>query len=344
MMKVVATALVLIAGAAVVLWFGNTLNSWVLGGLIGGLAALLLSIPISLTLFSYLSRRHDEQMRAEAELAATEVYEYEAIPARAMRETYDAEGYALREGDEGFWDEKEYYQPQRALPRTTARNLPVPASQPMPAAQQGARVALPRPATRNMPAGRGKEAGGRRTTRQINTPANSPGFPGYEPGSVLRHHKSAALRAARIEKAQQYDDDVEVLPTHISRRVPSARPTRELTGQYEQMPRPRSSRQLSPQDHEPAYWIDPETENLSDKHYPHTEPVRRSTGQIGRNPHLDDRQAHNENPSGSLKKPLVRRAPYMYEDDPLRQELSQQLHPPRVRRSSRLEGQQHEEE
>ena len=47
-MKAVAVALVLIAGAAVVLWYGNTLNSWVLGGLIGGLAALLLSIPISL--------------------------------------------------------------------------------------------------------------------------------------------------------------------------------------------------------------------------------------------------------------------------------------------------------
>jgi len=50
-MKAVATALVLIVGAAVVLWYGNTLNSWVLGGLIGGLAALLISIPISLTLF-----------------------------------------------------------------------------------------------------------------------------------------------------------------------------------------------------------------------------------------------------------------------------------------------------
>src|SRR5436309_2581410 len=54
-MKAVATALVLIAGAAVVLWYGNTLNSWVLGGLIGGLAALLLSIPISLMVSSSFS-------------------------------------------------------------------------------------------------------------------------------------------------------------------------------------------------------------------------------------------------------------------------------------------------
>ncbi len=88
MIKAVAAALVLIAGAAVVLWFGNTLNSWVLGGLIGGLAALLLSIPISLTMFSYLSHRHDEQLRAEAELAEAEfsqMYEYEQIPARSAR-------------------------------------------------------------------------------------------------------------------------------------------------------------------------------------------------------------------------------------------------------------------
>lgn len=57
--KTVAMALVLIIGAAVVLWYGNTLNSWVVGGLIGGFAALLLSIPISLVLFSYFSRHYD---------------------------------------------------------------------------------------------------------------------------------------------------------------------------------------------------------------------------------------------------------------------------------------------
>src|SRR5436305_14531672 len=71
-MRVAAVALVVIVGAAVVLWFGNTLNSWVLGGLIGGLAALLISIPISLTLFSYLSHRHEEQLRLEAEAEAEE--------------------------------------------------------------------------------------------------------------------------------------------------------------------------------------------------------------------------------------------------------------------------------
>ncbi len=389
MTKAVAAAMVLIAGAAVVLWFGNTLNSWVLGGLIGGLAALLLSVPISLTLFSYLSRRHDEQLRAEAELAETEFSEvygaYAETPARTLRGTYDAEGYALQEGTEEFWDEEEeYYHPQRALPRPTARNLPVPVPQRLieqspvinrlPANQQGTRAPLPRPATRNVPAARGKDGTGRRTTRNMN---NYPGFPGYEPGSMMRHHKSAALRAARLEKARQYDDDVEVLPSPISRRVPSLRAERDLTGQYERMPRQRSTRQLPPQQQmspvqkrrrivestpsrndlsqllpdegestarQSPDWEDPETENLFNNPYPHTEPMRRSTGQIGRNPYLDGRQEQNENPSGSLKKPLVRRAPYMYEDDPLRQELSQQLNPPLVRRSSRLEAQQHEEE
>jgi hypothetical protein len=40
--------------------------------------------------------------------------------------------------------------------------------------------------------------------------------------------------------------------------------------------------------------------------------------------------------TGNLKTPLVRRAPYLYEDDPLREELAQQIDGgPIVRRSSR---------
>src|SRR5579864_2019984 len=63
-MKVAALALVLIVASAVVLIFANTLNSWVVGGLIGGLAALLISIPISLIIFSTFARRHDERLYA----------------------------------------------------------------------------------------------------------------------------------------------------------------------------------------------------------------------------------------------------------------------------------------
>src|SRR3989440_12243827 len=61
-MKAAALAFVLLIGAAIVLAFANTLNSWVLGGLIGGLPALLLSIPISLALFTAMARRHAEQL------------------------------------------------------------------------------------------------------------------------------------------------------------------------------------------------------------------------------------------------------------------------------------------
>ena len=65
MIKAVATALVLIVGAAVILWYGNTLNSWVVGGLVGGFGALLLSIPISLVLFSYLSHHYNKPQQEE---------------------------------------------------------------------------------------------------------------------------------------------------------------------------------------------------------------------------------------------------------------------------------------
>jgi hypothetical protein len=381
MIKAVATALVLIAGAAVVLWFGNTLNSWVLGGLIGGLAALLLSIPISLTLFSYLSHRHDEQLRAEAALTEAELsqmYEYEEIPARALRGNYEINEYAEAEEEE-FWDEDEEYYQQ---PRQQMRNLPLPAPQRVPeqrpsqnrqaVSRRGAYAPLPRPGTKNTPAARNKDVGSRRpTTRNL----NYPGFPGYEPGSMLRHHRSAALREARMEKLQQYEDDVEVLPTHLSRRTPSTQSERDLTGQYEQLPRPRSSRQLPPEtpptqrrqrvvESKPSrndpprslppeggstlrrqspYLEDPETENLGD-YYPETGSMRRATGQMSRNPHLDGDLPQTEKQSGSLGRPLVRRAPYTYEDDPIRQEFSQQLQPPRVRRSSRLEPQSYDQE
>ncbi len=369
MMKVVAAALVLIAGAAVVLWFGNTLNSWVLGGLIGGLAAILLTIPISLTLFSYLSRRHDEQLRAEAELlqdAYSQVYE--DVPARVTRRTYAAEGYALKAGPEEAWYEEEEYYQQRALSRQAQPSLPPPRPQRyseqsqtmsrLPAAQQNVRAPLPRPAQKN--AARGKDVPGRRTTRYLNTP-------GYESGSMLRSQRSAALRAARMEKARQ-DDDVEVMPTRTSKRMPTARPERDAREQYERMPRPRPTHQLSPRDlHAPLppqrrnQFVDanapldelppsafdrnemydredPETGNLTDNYYPNTGSFRRSTGQIARNPQI------NDSPSGSINKPLQRRAPYMYEDDPLREELWQQLPPRSVRRSSRLEAQDFDEE
>src|SRR5215472_11941145 len=89
--KAVPLALVLIAGAAVILWYGNRLNSWILGGLMGGLASLLLSIPISLALFSYLARQH-----AEHEQYRQAVYKQRL---RSRRSTYSP-----KDRDAGYYD------------------------------------------------------------------------------------------------------------------------------------------------------------------------------------------------------------------------------------------------
>src|SRR5258708_32807508 len=125
-MRAVATVLVLIIGAAVVLWFGNTLNSWVLGGLIGGLAALLISIPISLMLFSYLSRRHDERLKAEIdeEVSLAQVYEYNDISPKSIeREAYAVQQYMLSAGRK--WNDEEEVRSTRNLPVPVNRNVQV---------------------------------------------------------------------------------------------------------------------------------------------------------------------------------------------------------------------------
>ena len=70
----------------------------------------------------------------------------------------------------------------------------------------------------------------------------------------------------------------------------------------------------------------PETENLRD--YP-------PTGQFKRNPQVGQSHRKPDMMTGNVNSPLVRRAPYLYEDDPLRQELAQQIEAPQVRRSSR---------
>jgi hypothetical protein len=59
---------------------------------------------------------------------------------------------------------------------------------------------------------------------------------------------------------------------------------------------------------------------------------------------LGERPRNPDAITGSLKNPLVRRPPYMYEDDPLRQELSQFVERPIVRRSSLKESWVEEQE
>ncbi len=368
-MKAVAVvALVLIAGAAVVLWYGNTLNSWVLGGLIGGLAALLLSIPISLTLFSFLSKRHEERLQVDEqeEMVLARENEYRRVPSRVARRPREVESYVVMdETPEEIWQEEVRPLPRRALPAPPQQRQEVfqqnqggRNSDRMSGPQQGTYV----PAQKTQQARpKGKETTILRPTTKKNHAA------GHE--ATLSQHRSEALRTARLEAVKQrQDDDIEVIPTNPPKRSLSVRPNQALAKQNSTSIRtPRPSRQLPSQapQQRPARRIvdstpsqsgesrslpfeheqdempqrrEPRTDFIS-PHAPQTEPVRH----ISRQEQLDRlAQERNYRPStdeitGNVNRPLVRRAPYMYDDDPLRQELAQQIDTPTVRRSSRYD-------
>ncbi|QBD78279.1 hypothetical protein EPA93_20665 [Ktedonosporobacter rubrisoli] len=257
-MKAVAAALVLIAGAAVVLWYGNTLNSWVLGGLIGGLAALLLSIPISLTLFSYLARRHDESLQSDVQeeeeaVSLAQVYDYPQVPSRMVRREYEVEVDMLEEDEEEYAqiEEAAYFEEQamHGLPDPSPRRFLPARQQPrLPAVQRNSYALPVRRQSRNLPVARGKDASSRRSSSR---PLSYPGFLGYEPttprsrsGSLRGLQQANALRLARLEAAQQYvEEDVEFEPTNFPRRSISAR-LRQIAEQREGRSLQRSSRYL----------------------------------------------------------------------------------------------------
>jgi len=386
-MRAATVALVLIFGAAVVLWYGNTLNSLVLGGLIGGLAALLLSIPISLVLFSYFSRRHEDQLRAEVqeEMSLAQIHEYEYL--ENPEDIYDAEVQTLPPAE---YEQSDY----RA---STGRNFvpPYPLFPPPKQNQQAPSkgqiyrqrtteyplrpIRPPNPASL-APSGRGN--GNALPSRNPNATRQGryPGFPGYQPTSPRALHQTAALRAARQEVVQKLnDDDLEVYPTGTSKKLPTVRPVQNLVPEQYRPRVNRPAQKLHPQgpDHFrskqtvdgssvlPGYRraLPEASESLYNEtshgtYYrsreQQTDQLRHSTGSVGRGPQTDQIRRSNEsmtrnprveaqlrNPeiiTGSLKNPLVRRAPYMYEDDPLRQELAQQIDVPSIqRRASRYE-------
>ncbi|MBO0790954.1 MAG: hypothetical protein J2P36_08405 [Ktedonobacteraceae bacterium] len=298
-MKAVATALVLIVGAAVVLWYGNTLNSWVLGGLIGGLAALLLSIPISLMLFAYLARRHNERQPVEEEVSLARAYDYDD-----REEVWDEEGERLRQF---YYDEERSRQhleePEETVSRRDVYGM----------ARED--VFPSKRITRKMPQ--------RRLTRS--------------------QMQSEALRAARKEAAQQFEEYEEEM-SRFSRRP--------LERDLYQSPPERSSRRLSrglseqADRREQMSNVYPRHRNRGDTHS--VRPQRRrepetdylyeeellQTDQIDFSAQRYDPEAQTDN----LQRPMIRRAPYLYEDDPLRQELSQYVDEPITRRSSRLDS------
>src|SRR5574340_1371657 len=115
-MRAAAAAIVFILGAAVILVMANSLNSWVVGGLIGGLAALLISIPISVLLFTVLSRRHDLKLQTlHQELSEMG---YVGLDEHGYEEVYEAEAYVL--------PDDEYY--NQAAPRKISKMHALPAA------------------------------------------------------------------------------------------------------------------------------------------------------------------------------------------------------------------------
>ncbi|MBE3557801.1 MAG: hypothetical protein IMW89_01060 [Ktedonobacteraceae bacterium] len=370
-LKAGATALVLIAGAAVVLWYGNTLNSWVLGGLIGGLAALLLSIPISLMLFSALARRHDERLREEAQVAVSFPHvdhHPEMLSSRVVSSTsYEEQGpqYLPAESYDEAWQ-------LRAA--QAVRNLPAPAPShrlPVASERQHTGTSLTDRLAPSPSQMQGKSASGRRITRKI----CYPGIPGYETGSSRSLYQSAALRAARQEVARQFEGtDIEEIPTHLSRR-PVSRSLDQALPEWEQRAK-RPSRQLPPPPLQPeprqsSYDTAPSGPSEQPPNMYPRRPRQRApnapnaqdehtttTARLARNPmpqtdylnrpgqftEMDEQDLDLPATTGSLQRPLLRRAPYMYEDDPLREELARQFDGPITRRSSRLEVSQQEDD
>ena len=325
-MKVAALALVLIVASAVVLLFANTLNSWVVGGLIGGLAALLISIPISLIIFSTFARRHDERLYAQMLLQQEEdlaLYEERYRQEDEEGDVYDEEDEYGRvyEADAYYVAEEEEWQLPRGRRQPELRSLP-PAGQSQASSRSTAKLrtadtsqnmtssqASRRPArefayergergerTREFSALRQKQKTGHQRTARVP----------YTTQSLRSQQQAAARRAAKQEAAQGYSSTgSEQLSTG-----PIQRPT--TTGHL-----PPRSIQRNPS--------------------PSTGPVRLNpeTGQIVRNRQVDEQYSDEEATTGNLYSPLVRRAPYLYEDDPLHEELSQHIDKPIKRRASR---------
>ena len=368
-MRAAAAAIVFILGAAVILVLANSLNSWVLGGLIGGLAALLISIPISVMLFTILSRRHDLKLQAlHQELGELG---YVDLDENGYEEVYETEAYVV--------SDEEYYHQAVNRKMVDMRALPA-AGQSHASAhrEMNERVGRSSQSTRQssqaVPRGSGKGT----PTQALYSDRRQARRSVHEVNAMRSRFQTAALQTAKRE-AQQLDD-VEVIPTHIQnskKSVLQGRTSRTLGGQtyYSRQARPGSdlSHQQTAQQNGSRRNLDttsglqnrsrrplssgelqstsrtPQTDSLDmdelriDKFrksssYPETENLRfhPQTGQMMRNPQLGQPVLNPGMMTGDLKTPVVRRAPYLYEDDPLRQELAQQIaEEPLVRRSSR---------
>jgi hypothetical protein len=350
-MRAAAVAFVLIVGAAVVLWFGNTVNSWVLGGLMGGLAAILLAIPISLTLFSFFSRRHDRRYGTiEPEMEARSLaqsYEYEyAYEDEEEEENQPVFVEVMEEDEYELPARRERYEDRNSRHMPMSRKLPTPNYLGLPAPGQSsasANSAMYRHDSMQLPASK------QQTKSSPEQRTYNPGKSVYQ-GRVTRSlHHSEALRIARQEAMQRQEDEEDFRTTAYDlRRDPTdrpvgGRPSRQLPRQRGYQNQKRRLDVDSTQPQVPGTRRYPRTEPINrGRGYPQTGSFRqeKQTGRMNRDVQWDEEYFDPEVSTGTLKKPLVRRAPYMYEDDPLRQELSQQIDRPIRRRSSRYEDEE----
>lgn len=362
-MKVAALALVLIVASAVVLIFANTLNSWVLGGLIGGLAALLISIPISLIIFSALARRQDERLYAqmlsqqqeEEDLAYYQEEQQEYYDDEESYDEYDEYGRVYEAEAYYLPDDEDEYEVPRGRRQPEIRSLPAAgqsyaSSSARAAAKQRAlnntqNTASFQPSrrpTRELPFDRERDERSREssTSRQNQQTghqrtARTP----YTTRSLRSQQQAAARRAAQQEAAQGTSGSAQLSTGPVGRPAT----TRHLPPQSIQFNRSRLQEEggrRRPSNGGNGRPREMQTDSIRDRSlYPTTGQIRSEpeTGQITRNRQVDGQYSGDETTTGNLnlRNPVVRRAPYLYEDDPLREELSQQIDKPITRRASR---------
>ncbi len=364
-MRVAAVALVLIVGAAVVLAFANTLNSWVLGGLLGGLAAILISVPISLALFTLLARRQDARQTAVEVSAPTmdelpdEFYEDQMV--------YEAEGYVFFDEQDAFAanPSTSFYPEQRRAPVSGYLDLPPSDEEDFLEDQRSNREDV-----RSYPRQPREAIRSQYRERNLAPPPQTTQHPTQQSPEVRRkqstlsQHQSAALQKARRE-AQQQQRDAEApsrRPTGKRSTTPSRRPQ---TTHNARPSAPTTTGVQRPVDgqrawlaHQERVWrsldddeaFDEERDtSTQESEQRRPRPVRQQRPSRATRPHstqsendetgkLDNRRSRRE-PETIRRHTLTRRAPYLYDDDPLREELAQQLgnNQPTTRRSSRTE-------
>lgn len=386
-MRVAAVALVLIVGAAVVLAFANTLNSWVLGGLLGGLAAILLSIPISLAIFTLLARRQDARQRATIQPFAEEPeFADEEEVYDDARVVYEAEGYIVEAEEDVSADPRVRYRLEsHRQPVSGYLSLPPAGRYADPYEEDTDLEPLIRREPRNYPRQPRHPARALDRDTEIRPPQSQHNARRHPSTRSLAQHQSAALRKARQEaQLRQRGEDRRGDSSSFSRRpqenrsssTQRPRTSRDLrsntpsSGMYrptDEYDTRASGRRGTAWDEDEDFSDDLSTEELhwraSSRQYPRQPGYPRkprSAYSTSADPWTGDPEDEDEDEeprgrrprhdpdrvSGSVRNPLVRRAPYLYDDDPMSEEFARQVDPdhPITRRSTRRPRYEDEEE